>query len=99
MKCPGLRIFVAIILCVCVRARAQVRVMDVISLKLEVGSAPVYQNGVLATIWQVLADFHSIQCRNNTSGETYCFHGSLIPLFALAARNRVLNTSCFIFAE
>lgn len=35
MKCLGLHIFVAIILCVRVRVCARVRVMDVITLKLD----------------------------------------------------------------
>lgn len=54
MKCLALHIFVAIISCV--SARAHVRAcngcyhIEIV----QVGSAPVYQNGVLTTIWQSL---------------------------------------------
>lgn len=52
MKCLALHIFVAITSCVCVCARAHTGCYHIEIV--QVGSAPVYQNGVLATIWQSL---------------------------------------------
>lgn len=52
MKCLGLHIFVAIILCVCARAHAPAS-NGCYHIEIgQVGSAPVYQDGVFATVWQ-----------------------------------------------
>lgn len=76
---------------VCVR----VHVIDVITLKLDKSAQLLFTRVVCWPQSGSPRGFYSIQYCNNTSGETYCFHRSLILVFTLTI-NYVLTTSCFV---